>query len=403
MNNLHRPSLRTQDTCPRLKKAMKRILFITKSLTIGGGIEKHIVDLANGLCEKGFATAILVFEMQDEKGGRIKDLNPDVEIILAGGNYQGPSRRPFGLRGTYEALKAIRKWKPDALCAMSMDAKPLAAVVGRLSNTKTVLVESSSPQLDLLYSLPRRWRIWPKSFALYYREKVHRLADVVVGVSEGAARGARQSYQLKKVKAVQNGINIDEIVEKSKTAEGVAHEYFREGLPVLVATGRLETQKDYPNLLEAFKIVNETAEARLIVVGGGKLKGKLQHLAKSLEIDDKIAMVGETVPYAYMRHGDIFVHSALYEGFGIVLIEAMGLGMPTVSTDCNYGPNEIIENGENGLLVPVADPEKLAAAILKLIGNKELRLKLGKKAEERARYFNRDRMVSGYEEVFTNL
>ena len=114
-------------------------------------------------------------------------------------------------------------------------------------------------------------------------------------------------------------------------------------------------------------------------------------------------MVGETEPYAYMRHADIFVHSALYEGFGIVLLEAASLAMPIVSTDCNHGPNEVIENGESGLLVPVADPEKLASAILKLIRNKEFRLKLGKKAEKRAQHFSRDRMVSGYEEVFLNL
>ena len=382
---------------------MKRVLFITKSLTIGGGAEKHIVDLSNGLCKKGFEIAILVFEMQDEKGARTKDLNSDVEIILADGNYRGSSRRPFGFRGTYEALKTIRKWKPDALCAMSTDAKPLAAVVGRLSRTNTVLVESCNPQLELLYGLPRRWRMWPKSFALFYRKKIHRFADIVVGVSEGAARGAKQFYQLNKVKAVQNGIDADEIVEKSKTKDGVPHEYFRDGLPVLVATGRLDTQKGYSHLFKAFKIVNETAEARLIVIGDGRLKEKLEHLAKVLGIDDKIAMVGETEPYTYMRHADIFVLSSLYEGLPLVLLEAASLGMSIVSTDCNYGPNEVIENGESGLLVPVADPEKLASSMLKLIRNKELRLKLGKKAEERARHFSRDRMVSGYEEVFLNL
>ena len=245
--------------------------------------------------------------------------------------------------------------------------------------------------------------MWPKCFVFFYRKRIYALADVVVGVSKGVARETKEFFQLNEVRAVQNGIDIEEIIEKSEKANGVPHEYFQQDLPVLVSVGRLHVVKGYPHLLEAFKIVNETADARLIIVGDGKLKESLRLKAESLGIHDKTAMVGETEPYAYMRHGDIFVHSALYEGFVIVLIEAMGLGMATVSTDCNHGPNEIIENGESGLLVPVADPEKLAEAILKLIRNKKLRLKMGKKAEERARHFSRDRMVSGYEEVFLNL
>ena len=382
---------------------MKRILFITKTFLLGGGTEKHIVDLANGLCKKGFTVAILVFEMQDEKGARIKDLNPDVEIILAPGNYHGPSRRPFGFRGTYETAKIVRKWKPDVLCSTAWDIKPLAAVVGRLLKVKVVLVESNNPVPELSNDLPRRWRMWPRFFVFFYRKRIYGLADVVVGVSKGVARKTKELFQLNEVRSVQNGIDIEEIIEKSKTATGVPHEYFEKDLPVLVAVGRMHVQKGYPYLLEAFRIVNETAPTRLIIVGDGKLKESLRLKAESLGIDGKTAMVGETEPYAYMRRGDIFVLSSLHEGLPLVLLEAISLGMPVVSTDCCYGPNEVIENGENGLLVPVADPEKLAAAILKLLGDKELRLKLGKKAEERARHFSRDRMVSGYEEVFLNL
>ena len=385
------------------EKTMKRILFITKTFLLGGGTEKHVVDLANGLCKKGFTVAILVFDMENGTGSRMKDLDSDIEIIPTPGNYRGPSRRPFGLRGTYETAKTVRKWKPDILCSTAWDIKPLATVVGRLLKVKVVLVESNNPVPELSNDLPRRWRMWPKCFVFFYRKKIYGFADVVVGVSKGVARKTKELFQLGEVTAVQNGIDIEEIAEKSKTATGVPHEYFEEGLPVLVAVGRMHVQKGYPYLLEAFKIVNETAEARLIIVGDGKLKESLRLKAESLGIHNKTAMVGETEPYVYMRHADIFVLSSLYEGLPLVLLEAASLGMSIVSTDCDYGPNEVIENGESGLLVPVADPEKLASAILKLIRNKELRLNLGEKAEKRARHFSRDRMVSGYEEVLLNL
>ncbi len=380
---------------------MKRILFITRSLTLGGGAEKHIVDLANGLCEKGHTIAILVFSLKGGKGARAKDLNPKVEIISTRSGYIWP----FSFRGSYDVAMTISKWKPDALCSMTWATKPVTAIVGRLLRTKVVLVASNNPLLELSYDLPRRWRIWPKSFALFYRKKIYSLADVVVAVSRGVGRGTKELFQLNEVKMVHNGIDIEEVIEKSKTVDTSfhAHKYFQDNCPVLVATGRLHIQKGYPHLLEAFRIVNETTEARLIVIGSGKLKDKLLLKAKSLGISQKVDMVGKKVPYAYMRHGDIFVLSSLWEGFGLVLVEAMSLGMPVVSTDCDYGPNEIIENGKSGLLVPVADPPELASAILRLIRDERLRANLAVEAKKRSRYFSRERMVSGYEEIFVNL
>ena len=93
---------------------MKRILFITKTLTLGGGAEKHIVDLANGLCKKGHTIAILVFDLEGVRGARAEDLNPEIEIISAQSNYVRYVC-PFFLRGSYEAAAAISKWKPDVL------------------------------------------------------------------------------------------------------------------------------------------------------------------------------------------------------------------------------------------------------------------------------------------------
>ena len=380
---------------------MKRILFVTKNLGLGGGAEKHIVDLANGLCEKGHTVAILVFDLRSGKGARAGDLNPEIEIISARSNYV----RPFLLRGSYEVARAISKWKPDVLCSMVWITKPITAIAGRLLRTKVVLVASNNPLLGLSYGLPKRWRIWPKSFARFYRKRTYSLADVIVAVSRGVARETEKLFQLSEVKTVHNGIDIEEVIEKSKTADTVshAHKYFHDNCPVLVATGRMHIQKGYAYLLEAFRIVNETAEARLIIIGDGKLRDKLLLKARSLGISEKVDMVGEKMPYAYMRHGDIFILSSLWEGFGLVLLEAMSLGTPVVSTDCNYGPNEIIEDEKSGLLVPVADPPKLASAILRLIKDEKLRVNLAVEAKKRSQYFSSDRMVSGYEEIFVNL
>ena len=371
---------------------MKRILFVTKNMGLGGA-EKHIVDLSNGLCEKGFKIAIFVFDTKGNKGFRIKDINPEIQIISPREDYGKPSL----LMGSREVIKASRKWKPDVLCSMLWNTKFMTAIAGRLLGTSTVLVVSNSP----VYETSRKKH---KSLSVFYRKIAYSLADAVVAVSRDLAQETKELYRLNEVKAVCNGIDIEGVRAKSNQNEGeVPHEYFETGLPVLVATGGLREQKGFKYLIEAFAAVNETTEALLIIVGDGPLKEELLQTAKSLKIDHKIAMVGEKEPYLYMKCGDIFVHSSIYEGFPIVLLEATSLGRPIIATNCDHGPRELIKDGESGLLVPVADPVRLASAILRLINDEKLRSDLSAGAEKRARCFTRERMVCGYEEIFISL
>ena len=372
---------------------MKRILFVTKNMEFGGA-QKKIVDLANGLFEKGFEIAILVFDRKDKKGIRIKDLTPEIQIIAPPlyRNHPVISLR----RGIHETVKAVKQWKPDIVYSNLWNTNPFAIAAGRLFGAKIVLEVSNSEAHQLEGKKH-------KAFAKFYRKSVFSLADAVIAVSEGVEREVRHIYKVTHIQTVYNCIDIENVIERSKAQEEVPHEYLRGNLPVLVAVGRMHRQKGYAHLLEAFKIVNETTEARLIIVGDGNLKEELHRRAESLGIDAKIAMVGETEPYTYMRHSDIFVLSSLWEGLPLVLLEAISLGMPVVSTDCDYGPGEVIENEKSGLLVPVADPPKLASAILRLIEDEKLRADLAAEAKKRSRYFARDRMVSDYEEILKNL
>lgn len=371
---------------------MKRILFVTKNLGLGGA-EKHVVDLSNGLCEKGVAVAIFVFNTKGEKAARVNDLGPEIQIISPSENIERPSL----LMGTWEVLKTAWKWKPDVLCSMLWNTKSMVAIAGQLLGIKTVLVESSSP----LYEVARKKH---RSLAVFYRKTMYGLANTVVAVSRGVARETRELYGLNRVETVHNGIDIGHIKKRAETdSDGTPHEYFSTGFPVLVTVGGFREPKGYNYLLEAFSMVNESAEARLIMIGDGKLRGELCRTAESLGIQNKIAMVGETEPYVYLRHSDVFVLSSLWEGFPLVLLEAASLGLPIVSTNCNYGPEEIIQDGENGLLVPVADPAKMASEILRLLKNEKLRSDMGTEAEKRAERFSLDSMVCGYEEIFLNL
>ncbi|MBK1733239.1 hypothetical protein CKO41_15925 [Thiococcus pfennigii] len=117
-------------------------------------------------------------------------------------------------------------------------------------------------------------------------------------------------------------------------------------------------------LLETFARLRRTRPARLMILGDGPERPALEAQARRLGIDADVALIGfVSDPLPYMAQADLFVLSSRYEGLGNVLVEAMAVGCPVVSTDCPSGPREILEDGHHGPLVPVENAEMLAEAM----------------------------------------
>ncbi|MDK1493750.1 glycosyltransferase family 4 protein [Sinorhizobium sp. 7-81] len=146
----------------------------------------------------------------------------------------------------------------------------------------------------------------------------------------------------------------------------------------VVAVGRLEKQKGFDLLLQAFSYVARSVPtAELTIFGDGSQRGALEHLARDLGIGDNVKMPGVTrFPLEWVGAGDIFVLSSRFEGFPNVLLEAMTAGLPSIAFDCSWGPSEILSSPDAGLLVPPGDIRQLSEAILSLIADPALRNKL---------------------------
>jgi glycosyltransferase involved in cell wall biosynthesis len=172
----------------------------------------------------------------------------------------------------------------------------------------------------------------------------------------------------------------------------------------IVACGRLSEQKGFCDLLDAFRLVRNRLDAKLKILGTGPLLAELKDQACKLGIDGDVEFAGfQDDPLVHFREADLFVLSSWWEGFGNVIVEAMGVGTPVVSTDCPFGPNEIITHGVDGMLVPVRAPEKLAEQILNVLTDHELRAKLAARGRVRSEDFLARTIAGRYADFVNEL
>ncbi|MBE6121076.1 MAG: glycosyltransferase family 4 protein, partial [Erysipelotrichaceae bacterium] len=152
----------------------------------------------------------------------------------------------------------------------------------------------------------------------------------------------------------------------------------------ICTAGRLHEDKDFITLIKAMKVVLERVpEAELNIYGDGPLRGDLEKLVQDLGIDKNVHFRGFIKDLTEeMQKNSVFVFSSRSEGMPNALIEAMSLGLPCVSTDCEFGPSDLIRDGINGFLVPIGDSQKIAEQVTKLLMDDLLRIKIGLQAKE---------------------
>lgn len=175
--------------------------------------------------------------------------------------------------------------------------------------------------------------------------------------------------------------------------------------PTIVAAGRLTRQKGFDQLIHAWATVSrDHPHWRLNIYGSGPEQSHLQTLIDNLDLTQCTSLVGHVDDLgAVLRSAGMFVLSSRYEGFPMVLLEAMSCAAPIVAFDCPTGPADLIRDGINGRLVPAGNVAELATAISSLVDHPTRRHRLGSAARVFSKDYDRDLIASRWEELFHRL
>jgi glycosyltransferase involved in cell wall biosynthesis len=356
-----------------------------------GGEPRRMTTLANAFAARGHKVDLVVVRSQ---GPPRHELSDSVRVVALNPwwTHLPLVRTGRWAMATIPALANYLRRERPAVLLSSTNLVNIAAPWARsLARVPTRLVLRIITQLSLpTLNVRARFRLWQARIS-YPR------ADAIITNSNGLADDVARVAGLPResITTIYDPVLTPEVPDKIGAA--LDHPWFAPGSPpVLLAVGRFTTQKDFPTLLRAFSRVRSVRPARLIVLGDGKERAKLEALARELGVSADVALPGFVInPLPYMKRAAVLVLSSVYEGLPGVLIEAMACGCPVVSTDCPSGPAEILDRGAYGKLVPMGDDTALAEAILATIESPPDRVRL----RARAALFSEDDKIDQYLQV----
>jgi glycosyltransferase involved in cell wall biosynthesis len=363
----------------------KHLAIFMQSLA-GGGVARVMLHLAKAFADQGHKVDLVLCKLEGPYANRIP---PGVNVIELKPTKVGLSRLrvflanpeairslclpillalkpPKAIRYLHSLALYLRREQPDALLSAKTPCNLVAIWAKRLAKVETRIVVSERTNLSMMIRQSPKWR-W--RFIVPLLQHIYPQANLITAVSNGVAGDLSSctGFSRERITTIYNPMLTDHI--KAQSILPVSHPWVdTEKIPLILGVGRLAPSKDFPTLLKAFAHIHRTHPARLLILGEGRKRAQLEILASELGIAENVSFPGfESNPYAFMARASVFVLSSAWEGLPNALIEALACGCPVVSTNCPSGPQEILDNGAFGPLVPVGDDKALAEAIIQTL------------------------------------
>jgi len=397
-----------------------KILIISSTLH-GGGVQRAVSNISMGLSEKDIELDIVLNSTSKADlphGGRIHSLNMPIDA---------ESDIWYQFRVFLKRLFFIRKMKKTGQYDICLSFMESANIVNILTgNKKCKVAISVRSYISLRKSFQYKYIASPLMRILYNR------ADKIIAISQGVADDLINKYNVNS-NLIQTVYNIFDIRELQNESKGESKYFKRDDSKFyFMASGRNVRPKGQWHLIRAFsEVVKFHPEARLIIIGTGKLKGYYEKLIEGYRLQNKVYLLGFVdEPFRIAGQCDVFVFPSLWEGFGNVLVENMACGLPVIASDFRAGAREVlapdtdyrfeqkekIEFAENGVIVPVCSgieysykeplekQEKIMSeAMCRMLTDGTLREHYRKKSVARAKDFSKDIIINDWIKVLNMI
>ncbi len=337
-----------------------KIGFLLSDLNAGGA-ERATASLANYFAQQGHETEIITFKdidsfyPLDENVEHLRIGFDEIDLSLSLKRILGAIKRMFKIRSFVKARKL------DVLIGMSFAMTWYTVFATKFTKTKAVGTERNNP-----------YKYKATKINTFLRKFFYKFCDGYVFQTKKASGFFTDTLKKRDI-IIPNAIFNETVYNLTPPAK-------RDKL--ICAVGRLNKQKRFDILIDAFaSISDKIPEHKMIIFGEGELRSELEKRIASYSLQERISLPG-TDPQSVkvVNRADVFVLSSDLEGMPNVLMEAMAMGVPCVSTCCDMGPEELIDNRENGILVNVGDTQQIADSILEIIDNPELSVRLSENA-----------------------
>lgn len=344
-----------------------------------GGAEKNTVNLANEFHYKGFNVSVVLLK---KEGDLIKDLNPDIKILVL-----NKSRSRYAIMAFLKLLKGDGK---IVVISMLRESSMMVSLSMLFLKTKPYFIIREACHYE------SRNLIYKKLITYLYSK-----ADLFISNSESTLSSFNDQGLLNKVptKVVYNPVLPNKFFQKLD--EDIEHKWLDSPeMITLITGGRLEKEKNIDLVIRAFNLLSKNNNnLRLLILGDGSEKEKLQILIQDLNLSDKVEILGfVNFPAIYIKKSDLFVMATINEAFGNLLVESMACGTKVLSKNSG-GPVEILKNGKIDFLKPFNSPKELAFEIEEaLISPVDTSILI-----ERSKDFRVKKIINEYLEIFKTL
>ena len=362
---------------------MKKIkLYIFHPYSRIGGADLSLSRLINNLDDKKYSITFITLEKPKIKFYLKKKI--EIHII----------KRKRAIYSIFELRDIVKKDINQYFKIIFISNQHFANIISVIAlrgikSAKLILIERNNP-IELDYSNKLKDKIIKILIKITYR-----FSDKIIAISKELAKDLEKLCN-KKVTTIYNPAFDKNIFKLA------AKKIIKKNFKIILNVARFEKQKNHIMLLQSFKDIHNTVNAKLFLIGYGSEKKEIIEYIKKNNLKKRVTLISNNKNvYSYYKIADLFVLSSIYEGFGNVLVEAGMFKIPIISTNCKSGPKEILKNGQCGDLVNIGDKKKMSKLIVKNL-KKPDKSKISKMYQS-LKIFNIKNHILQYEKIFKKI